>query len=317
MNRRQFISLTSAALASRAFVARADASNPPHIGWIWQGRSTINPDEVNGFRQGLRDLGYIEGQNILVDYRFGEGSEDRLNDLAAELVRLRVDVLVEIGPPALRALQKTGTTIPIVAAAGKIVENVARPSGTITGIDSYVESNLDGKRLDLLKEAVPALAQVGFLVNRKYSDLNEIEHAATALGLVLHSPQVQLFEEIEPAIAALKSDGVQGMVVGVTPPLFAYQKEIANLALKFHLPAIAEQPEFAEYGGLLSYGVSIFDVAQRQAYFVDRILKGAKPADLPVESLPKIKLLINLKTAKALGLTVPALLLAQADKVIE
>ena len=143
------------------------------------------------------------------------------------------------------------------------------------------------------------------------------DDTAAVLGLVLHAPQVQLFEEIEPAIAALKADGVQGMVVGVTPPLFAYQKEIADLALKFQLPAIAEQPEFAEHGGLLSYGVSIFDVAHRQAYFVDRILKGAKPADLPVEQLPKPVLLINLKTAKTLGLTVPALLLVQADKVIE
>jgi putative ABC transport system substrate-binding protein len=317
MRRRRFLGLTAAALASLAPAALARGASPPRIGWLWQGRSTINPDEVNGFRQGLRDLGYVEGQNILVEYRFGEGSEEGLKKLAAELVGLRVDVLVEIGPPALRALRDTGTTIPIVAAAGHIVENAARPNGTITGIDSYLAVTLDGKRLDFLKQAVPAINQVGFLFNPKYGDLSEIEQAAATLRVVLHSSHAQLLDEIEPAIARLKKDGVQAMVVGVTPPLFAYQKEIANLALKFHLPAIAEQPEFVEYGGLLSYGVSIFDIARRQAYYVDRILKGAKPADLPVEQLTKFELLVNLKTAKALGFTVPESLVLQADKVIE
>src|ERR1051325_9634213 len=185
MRRRQFLGFSAAALVSLAPTALARAANPPRIGWLWQGRSTINPDEVNGFRQGLRDLGYVEGQNIKVDYRFGEGSEEGLKQLAAELVALPADVLVEIGPPALRALRDTGTTIPIVAAAGHIVDNPARPSGNITGIDSYLAATLDGKRLDLLKQTVPAITHVGFLFNPAYGadELSEIKRAAAALGV--------------------------------------------------------------------------------------------------------------------------------------
>ena len=321
MNRRQFVCLTTAALASRALTARAEASNPPRVGWIWSGRSSYNPNEVKGFRQGLLDLGYVEGQNILVEYRFGEGSDARMKDLAAELVGLRVDVLVAIGS-GVSALRDTGTKIPIVGVTDLLdqhmVETLAHPGGNITGIDFFV-ANLTGKRLALLKEAMPALTQVGVFYNPKRDliDFTEAQAAAPALGLVLHPYPVQLIEELKPAIAVLKRDGVEAIFVTPAPPLIVYQQEVVQAALDVQIPAVSEQPEFAQYGGLLSYGPSIFAIAQRQAYYVDRILKGANVADLPVEYPSKLELVINAKTAKALGLKLPLSLLAQADEVVE
>jgi putative tryptophan/tyrosine transport system substrate-binding protein len=321
MRRRQFLSLVATALASGPDVVLAQSSTPPRIGWLWSGRSSYNPNEVKGFRQGLRDLGYVEGKNIFVEYRFGEGSEERTNVLAAELVELRVDILVAIGY-GVGALHKTGTTIPIIAVTDLVdqhlVESLAHPGGTITGIDFFV-ANLTAKRLALLKEAMPALKQVGVFFNPKYdnNDFNEAEKAAPALGVVVHPYPVQVIEELKPAIARLRSDGIEAIFVTPAPPLIVYQQEVVELALEVKVPAVSEQPEFAQYGGLLSYGPSIFSIAQRQAYYVDRILKGAKAADLPVESPSKLDLVINSKTAKALGLTLPLSLLAQADEVIE
>jgi putative ABC transport system substrate-binding protein len=321
MRRRQFLGFVAASLTSGLDVALAQSSTPPRIGWLWSGRSSYNPNEVKGFRQGLRDLGYIEGQNIFVEYRFGEGSDARMKDLASELVQLRVNVLVAIGS-GVYALRDTGTKIPIIAVTDLVdqhmVESLAHPGGTITGIDVFV-ANLAAKRLALLKEAMPTLTQVGVLFNPKFNqkDFDEAEKAAPALGLSVHPYPVRLIEELKSAIARLKSDGIEAIFVSSSPPLIVYQQEVVQLALEAKIPAISEQPEFAQYGGLLSYGPSIFSIAQRQAYFVDRILKGAKAADLPVESPSKLDLVINSKTAKALGLTLPLSLLAQADEVIE
>jgi putative ABC transport system substrate-binding protein len=270
-------------------------------------------------------LGYIEGENIVVNYRFGEGSELHLSELAAELVRLRVDVLVAIGPPSVFALRDTGTTIPIVAMTGDLVGNglvasMAHPGGTITGISFMFNSrNLTGKRLQYLKEAVPTLTRVGILFNPAQSDIDrvEVERAAPTFGLVGYSYPVHLIEEVRPAIARLKDDRVEAIVVAPSTVLIAYQQQIAELALEFRLPAASEQPEFAEAGGLLSYGPSVFATGQRQAWYVDQILKGKKPADLPVEAPDHFDLVINLKTAKALGLAVPSSLFAQADEVIQ
>jgi putative ABC transport system substrate-binding protein len=327
MRRRLFLGLPAAALAACLPVAFALAANPPRIGWMWPGRSKDNPNEVKGFRQGLRDLGYVEGQNIFVEYRFGEGSVDRLNEFAAEFVRLRLDVIVLISGAALIAVRNTGTTIPVVALTGDLVSDhfvasMAHPGGTITGM-SFMQgatgANLVGKRLQLLKEAIPALQQAGFLFNPKFGsdDLAEVERVAPTIGLVLHPSPVQQFEDAKAAIARLKKEGVEAIDVDAAPPLIAYQRETVELALDFQLPTSSEQPEFADDGGLLSYGPSIFDGAKRQAYYVDRILKGAKPADLPVEKPAKFELDINLKTAKRLGPIVPDSLLVKADKVIE
>jgi len=327
MNRRTYLEITAAALAWTVHTGFAQGSNPPRIGWLWPGKSKPAPNEVKGFQQGLRDLGYVEGQNILVDYRFGEGSVDRLDEFAAEFVRSRVDVVVLISGAALIAMRNTGTKIPIVALTGDLVgdhfvESLARPGGTITGI-SFMQgstgANLIAKRFQILKETLPALTQVGFLFNPEtgHNNLVEVERVAPTLGLVSHSSPVLHFEEAKQAIARLKREGVEVIDVDAAPPLIAYQRETVELALEVQLPTSSEQPEFAEDGGLLSYGPSIFTAAQRQAQFVDRILKGAKPAGLPVEQPAKFELDINLKTAKALRITIPESLLIQADKVIE
>jgi putative ABC transport system substrate-binding protein len=280
---------------------------------------------VKGFRQGLLDLGYVEGKNIIVTYRFGEGSESGLKDLAAELVGLPADVLVAIGPPSVFALRDTGTMIPIVAMTGDLVGNglvasMGHPGGTITGISFMFNSrNLTGKRLQYLREVLPALTQVGLLFNPTQSDddRSEVERAAPTYHLIVHTYPVQVIEEVKPAIARVKNDGVQAILVAPSTLLIAYQQQIAELALEFRLPAASEQPEFAEAGGLLSYGPSVFATGQRQAWYVDQILKGKKPADLPVEAPDKFDFVINVRTAKALGVAVPPSLLAQADKVIE
>ena len=320
VRRRRFLAI-AAAFVAHSLGSVAHASNPPRIGWLWSGRSANNPNEVRGLQRGLKDLGYIEGKNIIIDYRFGEGSEDRMNDFAAELVGLQPDVLVVIGPPALVALIKTGTTIPIVAGTGdldKFITSLARPGGTITGQQDWV-GNLSGKRLQLLKEAIPSLRQVGLVTNPKFDtgESVQVEQVAASLGLVLRTIPAGVADEIKPTIVGLKKDGVEAMIYDMTPPLFAYQREVAELALNLKLPTISEQPEFAEEGGLISYGAGAFDTAYREAYFVDRILKGAKPADLPVEHPTKFELFINVKTANALGLTVPESLLIQADRLIE
>jgi putative ABC transport system substrate-binding protein len=318
MRRRQFLGFVAAALTSGLDVALAQSSTPPRIGWLWSGRSSYNPNEVKGFRQGLRDLGYIEGQNIFVEYRFGEGSDARMKDLASELVQLRVNVLVAIGS-GVYALRDTGTKIPIIAVTDLVdqhmVESLAHPGGTITGIDVFV-ANLAAKRLALLGSA-PTLPSRGVIQSKFNRKISMKRKAAPALALSVHPYPVRLIEELKSAIARLKSDGIEAIFVSSSPPLIVYQQEVVQLALEAKIPAISEQPEFAQYGGLLSYGPSIFSIAQRQAYFVDRILKGAKAADLPVESPSKLDLVINSKTAKALGLTLPLSLLAQADEVIE
>ena len=321
MRRRQFLAQTAAALTSYALLAPARAAGPPRVGWLWSGRSSYNPNEVKGFRQGLVDFGYVEGKTILVDYRFGEGSDARMKGLAEELVGLRPDVLVAIGS-GVSALRDTGTMIPIVGVTNLLeqhmIESLSHPGGTITGIDFFV-ANLTAKRLALLKEAMPNLKQVGVFNNpaRDQSDFKEAQAAAPALGLVLHHYPVQVIEELKPAIALLKRDGIEAIFVTPAPPLIVYQQEVVKQALDIGIPAVSEQPEFAQYGGLLSYGPSIFAIAQRQAYYVDRILKGAKVADLPAEYPSKLELVVNTKTAKALGLTLPLSLLAQADEVIE
>ena len=320
IKRRQFLTI-AAAIVGQTLGSAVQASSPPRIGWLWSGRSANNPNEVKGLQQGLKDLGYVEGKNIIIDYRFGEGSEDRMNDLAAELVGLQPNVLVVIGPPALVALIKTGTTIPIVASAGhmeKFITSLARPGGTITGEQDWV-GNLSGKRLQLLKEAIPSLRRVGLVTNPKFDSGESVQvgQVAASLGLDLRTIPAGVADEIKPAIVSLKHDGVEAMIYDMTPPLFAYQREVAELTLELKLPTISEQPEFAEEGGLISYGASVYDSAYREAYFVDRILKGAKPSDLPVEQATKFELFINVKTAKAIGLTVPESLLIQADKVIE
>ena len=310
----------------RSFAQQA-AAKIPRVGWIWNGPSTGNPAEVAGFRQGLKEFGYVEGQNIIVDYRFSEGRVDRLADLAAELVRLQPDVIVAVGGVLASAVRNATTVIPVVTMAGDpvgtgLVASLARPGGNITGVSMMqgVEG-LTGKRVELLKDAVPAAIRIGFLFNpdvpNAATDLEQAEQVASQLGLVLRPFPMRRGDEIEAAIAALAREGVDGLHIPPQFPFTSYPRETGELLLKYRVPAVSELRQLAENGGLLSYGPNLFDAMRRVAYFVDRILKGAKPADLPVEQASRLELVVNLKTAQALGLTIPPSILARADEVIE
>jgi putative ABC transport system substrate-binding protein len=282
---------------------------------------------VLGFQQGLRDLGYVEGQTILVEYRFGEGNNDHLDVLAAELIQFRPDVLVAINPFCVHALQKTETTIPIVAITGNLVNDdigvasLARPGGGVTGI-SAIPNGITAKRMDLLRQAIPSIRHIGYLFNSLHEEggsknLREAQQTAATLGLVLHTASVSPIEDLKGAIDRLKEEGVEGILVDSAPPLILYQPETVAVALAQHLPTVSEQPESARAGALIAYGPSVFSMAQRQAYYADRIVKGAKPADLPAEYPIKYDFLLNARTAKMLGVTFPLPLLSAADEVIE
>jgi len=299
----------------------------PRVGWIWAGRSAGDPTEAAGFRQGLKELGYIEGQNIVVDYRFGEDRHDRVADLAAELVQLRPDVLVVLGDFTIRAVASVTTTIPVVLMSGDpvgegYVASLARPGGNITGVSMMQGlEGLTGKRVEFLKDALPAAIRIGLMFSRDnpstLKSLAQAEEVASRLGLVIRPFPAQPTGEIEAAIAALSRDGVDGVDIEPVLPFASHPRETGELLSKYRVPGVSELRQIAESGGLLSYGPNLVDATRRLAYFVDRILKGAKPADLPVEQASRLELVVNIKTAAALGLTIPPMILARADEVIE
>jgi putative ABC transport system substrate-binding protein len=326
MKRREFIGVLGGA-AVWPLVAHAQQTKLRRVGWIWIGRSAGIAPELAGFRQGLKDLGYVEGENISVAYRFAEGRRDRIGDLVAELVQMRPDVLVGLGNPVITSLKNATATIPIVFMAGDpiaagYVDSLARPSGNMTGVSMMQGvGGLTGKRIELLKDVVPTATRLGVMFNpdspTAAGDLVQAEQAATGLNLFVQTIPARRGEEIEPAMAALARDGVDCMYIQAAPPVPAFVPEIGALLLKHRIAAISELRQLAESGALLSYGPNLFESTRRLAYFVDRIIKGAKPADLPVEQATKLELVINLRTAKALGLVVPPSLLAYADEVIE
>jgi len=281
---------------------------------------------IEAFKQGLRDLGYVEGKNVLLEYRYADWKLERLPELATELVRLKPDVIFVHSVTAAQAVKRATTTIPVVVGtAGDLVQdgiitNFARPGGNITGL-TLLTPELDGKRLELLKETARKVSRVAVLVYsgnpgwKRYPQ--DLEAAGRALGLRLQRAEVSGPGEFERAFSTMKADGVNGVLV-VTDSIFhSYARQIAELAIKHRLPSISEVPEFAEAGGLIQYGLSIFDLGRQSATFVDKILKGAKPGDLPVERPTKFEFIINLKTAKAIGLTVPPEVLMRAEKVIK
>ena len=280
-------------------------------------------------RLALRDLGYIEGQNIAIEYRYGEGKPDRLTALAAELVRLKVDIIVvPSGVPNIQAAMNATKTIPIVMLAlaadpveTGLVETLARPGGNVTGITT-LSRDLGGKRLELLKEAVPKVAHVAVLyepaVRPSVSEVKEVlPVAARALGLTIRSWEVRDAAGFEKVFAALSKQRPDGLYVTSGPLMTANGKRIAGLALKSRLPSVHAIREDVDAGGLMYYGADLAASYRRAAYYVDRILKGAKPADLPVEQPTKFELVINLKTAKQIGVTIPQSLLYRADQVIK
>ena len=280
---------------------------------------------VGAFRQELSKLGWIEGKNITIEYRFAEQQNKRLPGLAAELVRLNVDVIVTGGPTPTRSAMEATGTIPIVMAVNAnpvglgFVASLARPGGNLTGLSSLTPE-LNSKRLEVLKDAVPKLSRIGILrqAGISQSQLKEIMPAALALKLKLEDIEAQLDSKgLESAFKTAKQKQVGAMMTTATRPIFAERKRIVELADKYRLPAIYHQKEFVDDGGLMSYGVDYADLYRRAAVYVDKILKGAKPADLPVQQATKFEFVINLKAAKQIGLKIPARVLERANQVIQ
>jgi putative ABC transport system substrate-binding protein len=298
----------------------------PRVVWLTTGPLSIISARLEAFRQGLRELGYIEGKNILIEARGADNIPERRRALVEELVRLKVDVIVTAGEGGTRAAKQATSTIPIVMASADdpvgagFVASLARPGGNITGL-SQLSPELSGKRLEILKEVVPKLSRVSVFGTStdlgNAQSLKEIQRAAAALGVKVQYIDVLTTKDIEPAFRAAvkgRADAVLDLISG--PIRSARLKELAELAVKHRLPVMRERPEHVEAGGLMSYGVSLPDLGRRAATYVDKILKGAKPADLPVEQPTKFEFIINLKAAKQIGLTIPPNVLARADRVI-
>ncbi len=299
----------------------------PRIGYLGFGDPSANLARTEAFRQGLRELGYVEGKNIFIEWRSAEGNADRLPSLAAELVRLKVDIIVTNGPYSTRAAKAATVTSPIVMAAvgdpvgDGIVAGLARPGGNITGLSS-VAPELSGKRLELLKEIVPKLSRVAVLGSstspNTAGSFRELELAAGALKVKLQYLDVLSPKDIETTFRAASKGRAEAALYLVAGGVAAgRQTQIAELAVKSRLPVIYANQRTVEAGGLMSYGVINLDLDRRAATYVDKILKGAKPADLPVEQPTKFEFIINLKAAKQIGLTIPPNVLARADKVIK
>ena len=329
-SRRRF-SISVAALALAAPVtsfAQAHPAKIPRIGYLQPVVPQNNSSPLlEDFRQGLRDLGYIEGNNIQLEIRWGEGKLERLPALAAELVRMKVDVIVAMGSPSVWAAKQATQTIPIVMPVSSdpvgdgIVASLARPGGNITGL-SGMAPELGTKRLQLLKEVFPKLLRpAAVLWNPDYVGMRarwrQIEGAAPAMGMGVRSVEIRDSRELEQALAALERERPAALVLLADPLTLSQRLRIVEFATQERLPAIYEVSQFVDAGGLMSYGPNVDDMVRRSAIYVDKILKGAKPADLPIEQPQKFELVINLKTAKALGITIPQSVLLQADRVIE
>jgi ABC-type uncharacterized transport system substrate-binding protein len=307
----------------------AEAQQPgkiPRIGFLSATPASAIAVRVNAFREGLHDLGYIERQNITIEYRYAEGKPESLPHLADELVRLKLDIIVTGGPAATGPAKKATATIPIVMAEDSdpvgygFVASLARPGGNITGLSS-VGPEMAGKRFELLKEIIPRLSRVAVLGNATMPGasqaLRETENAAGAFGVKLQYIEVQSPRDIETAFRAASKGRADAVFVLTNPVLLSQRTEMANLATKNRMPTVYYQPEYVEAGGLMFYGPRTTELFRRAATYVDKILKGAKPAELPVEQPMKFEFIINLKAAKQIGLTIPPNVLARADRVIK
>jgi len=307
----------------------AEAQQPtkvPRIGFLGGGSASANAGRIEAFRQGLRELGYVEGKNIVIEHRWAEGKLDRLPALAAELVRLKVDIIVSAGPTVTRVAKEATVTIPIVMAfdndpvGNGFVASLARPGGNITGLSS-LSSEISGKQLELLKEIVPRLSRVAVIGNStnpgNAQALKETELAAGAFGVQLQYVDVLDPKDIETAFGAASKGHADAVLVLTSAVTNSHRKQIVELAVKNRLPAIYYTAEWVEGGGLMNYGASFTDLYRHAATYVDKILRGAKPADLPVEQPTKFELIINLKAAKQISLTIPPNVLVRADKVIK
>jgi putative ABC transport system substrate-binding protein len=325
IDRRTFLAGTGAALLAAPLAAEAQqARKVPHIGVLQAGA----PPEplVEAFREGLRDLGYVEGRDIVLEFRWAEKKLDRLPELATELVGLRVDVIHTLSTPAAIAARHATTTIPIVftgvgdPVGTGVVSSLAHPGGNVTGV-SIMATELSGKRLEILREMVPKVSRVAMLWNDTNPGMvlraRETEAAAAKLGVTVQSFGVHDLIDFDHAFASIVNGRAAALLTLIDPFTRQHRQRIVDFAAQRHLPALYEAREFVESGGLICYGPSLLAIQRRSAACVDKILKGVKPADLPVEQPTTFELVINLKTAKALGLTIPQSLLLRADEVIQ
>jgi len=322
MRRREFISLIGGVAATWPLAARAQQPTIPVIGFL----SSTSPGPfaylVAAFRQGLKDSGYLEGQNIAIEFRWAEGRDDQLPALAADLVSRQVAVLFAGGPAAARAAKAATASIPVVFTSGDdpvkigLVSSLNRPGANVTGVNILI-GEAQTKRLELLRGLIPTAKAVGFVFDPEIPPRMEVEPAARQLGLKLHAVSVAAEHDIDAAFASFADHRIDGVLVGTSPRLFSWRARIIALAAHASLPTIYDDRQFVVDGGLMSYGTSVTDAFRLAGIYASRILKGEKPADLPVQQSTKFELLINLRTAKALGLTIPAGVISIADEVIE
>jgi putative ABC transport system substrate-binding protein len=328
MDRRAFVSGAAGTLLAGALLpAHAQPTvKVPRIGVLHPGTPASAPQSVEAFRQGLREHGYEEGKNIVVERRYSESRLERVTEVAAEFVRLKVDVIVTSLDVATAAVKRQTQTIPIVMAisidpvATGFVSSLARPGGNVTGL-STMSPELAAKRLELLREAVPGLSRVAIMWNTNVPgnllEYKEAGDAARSMRLQLQSVEVSSVDDFERAFSALKTGGAEALIVAGSGLTSTNAGQIANLAMKHRLPSMVSSRDRVDAGGLIAYGPNLAELWRRAATYVDKILKGAKPGDLPIEQPTKFELIINLKTAKALGLTIPPSLLRRADEVIQ
>jgi putative ABC transport system substrate-binding protein len=326
MRRRDFITLLGGAVAAWPLAARAEQPAKPVVGYLIPGLSGQNEHLLGVFRQILAEDGYVEGHNLTIEYRFAEGEYDRLLGLAAELVQRQATVIIAVTTPAALAAKATTATIPIVfntpddPVGVGLVANIARPDGNATGVHQF-NTALGAKQLEILRQLLPSAGRVGLLVNP--SNINaevmssEVTAAASTIGVKIDVVPASDRSEIEAAFAMLVGNRADALVVGADSFFFGRRLQLATLATRHAIPVIYNAREFPEAGGLMSYGASLTEVWRYLGTYTARILKGAKPADLPVVQSTKLELVINHETARIVGLTVPDMLLARADEVIE
>ena len=327
MRRRNFIAMIGSAAAGWPLAARAQQTGKMYrIGYLGNSTAALEADLVKPFRDGLRDLGYEEGRSVLIEYRWAEGNDERFPVLIAELIAQKVDVIVTTSTPAHLAAKKATRSVPIVMTssgdpvATGIVASLARPGGNITGLSS-IASELQGKRLELLREAIPKLSHIAVFWNPSNPisiiEFKQVSTAAQVLQMKVQSLEVRAPEELEAAFAAIVKERPDGIVIQYDPVFQHNLVRMIDFATQNRIPVVSAHREWVVVGGLMSYGPSYEDMYRRAANYVDKILKGAKPADLPIQQPTKFQLVINLKTAMALGVTIPPSLLAAADEVIE